>query len=191
MGNPNSICIVEGCCNRRYRHGVCRRHLRLGFRCKPQRSETSLEWLKRVALAHDADECLFWPFGRDNRGRGEVWVGNGKGGGKVRIASRLVCELTHGQPPSPNLHAAHSCGNGHLGCVNPKHLRWATLIENLEDKIRHRRWRKPTATLFSEADIRSIRSDTRPCRIIGAEHGLSASAINDIKLRRTWRRVPD
>lgn len=48
-----------------------------------------------------------------------------------------MCILAHGEPPSPEHVAAHSCGQGHEGCVNPGHLRWATVAENIADTLKH------------------------------------------------------
>ena len=52
-------------------------------------------------------------------------------------ASRYMCELVNGSPPTPRHEAAHSCGWGQGGCVNPRHLRWATRVENEAEKIIH------------------------------------------------------
>lgn len=96
---------------------------------KPSRS---FEWLKERASFSD-DECLFWPFGRN-------W--NGYGFMKPYLqrnayAHRVMCELAHGEPPTPSHVAAHSCGRGSAGCVNPKHLSWKTPRENQLDRRAH------------------------------------------------------
>ncbi|WP_425339241.1 hypothetical protein [Methylorubrum extorquens] len=48
-----------------------------------------------------------------------------------------MCALVHGPAPSEKHQVAHSCGKGHTGCVSPKHLRWATPLENANDKRLH------------------------------------------------------
>lgn len=70
--------------------------------------------------------CLIWPMFRDPDG------GYGRIGymGKLSYSHRIMCELVHGQAPSPDHEASHSCGNGHGGCVHPKHLSWETRSEN-------------------------------------------------------------
>jgi hypothetical protein len=79
------------------------------------------------------DDCLPWPFSRDSR------VGRGLLGheGKRYWAHRLMCILVHGEPPSPKHQASHSCGRGHEGCVNPRHLEWKTNSENQYDRRKH------------------------------------------------------
>lgn len=91
----------------------------------------TIQWIRdHQAYQHD-DWCLMWPFSR-TRGYGTfVYLGKGY------YAHRFMCELVHGEPPTPAHQAAHSCGNGHLGCVNPKHLAWKTQSENQLDCREH------------------------------------------------------
>lgn len=83
-------------------------------------------------IAHQGDDCLWWPFSKDSRGYGSMCFN-----GVYYRAHRLMCEIAHGTPPTEQHHAAHSCGNGHLGCVNPRHLSWKTASENQLDRARH------------------------------------------------------
>ncbi len=48
-----------------------------------------------------------------------------------------MCILAHGEPPTPKHQTAHSCGKGHEGCINPRHLSWKTNQENSLDKREH------------------------------------------------------
>lgn len=86
---------------------------------------------------YSGDDCLRWPFHIDSR------VGRGRLGhnGKLCWAHRVMCELAHGHAPEGKPQAAHNCGNGHLGCVNPKHLEWKSNQENCQDKSLHGRSR--------------------------------------------------
>ena len=72
------------------------------------------------------DYCLIWPFARESRvGRGMMG-----GVGNRKWAHRAMCEIVHGPAPTDKPQAAHSCGNGDQGCVNPRHLSWANNSEN-------------------------------------------------------------
>jgi len=96
--------------------------------------QTSFGWL----VAHkswDGTDCLVWPFSRNGEGYGMVAVGNPVQ--DIRKANRVMCELANGEAPSDAHVAAHSCGNGHGGCVHPKHLSWKTQAENEADKKLH------------------------------------------------------
>jgi len=90
-----------------------------------------LAWLE-AHVDFSGDECLPWPYGLRRGYAGRVAVD-----GKEVAACRYMCQLAHGAPPTPKHHAAHSCGKGHKGCINPQHLRWATPTENEADKIEH------------------------------------------------------
>lgn len=89
-------------------------------------------WL-RAHVSYHGNDCLPWPFFRDPR------VGRGRVGfeGHQYWAHRLMCEWAHGEPPTPKHQAAHECGKGHYGCVNPRHLRWKTNSENQIDRRRN------------------------------------------------------
>src|SRR4051812_5100930 len=90
----------------------------------------AVAWLREHAL-YCGDDCLIWPF---SRARG---YGNFGYLGKNIYAHRFMCELIHGPAPTPDHHAAHSCGNGHKACVNPMHITWKTSSENMRDKELH------------------------------------------------------
>lgn len=93
-----------------------------------------ITWL-RAHVAYSKDDCLKWPYSTDSRvGRGRVGYKN-----KLCWAHRVMCELSHGTAPEGKPQAAHNCGNGHLGCVNPRHLEWKSNQENCQDKILHGR----------------------------------------------------
>jgi len=78
------------------------------------------KWLLSHA-AYQGDDCLPWPFAKDNRtGRGLLTYK-----GRGYWAHRFMCELVYGPSPDDKPQAAHSCGNGHLGCINPRHLSWS------------------------------------------------------------------
>lgn len=139
------------------------------------------------AVAHkDGDHCLIWPFGRMASGYGQMtWRG------VKSYPHRVVCELAHGAPPDRNYQAAHDCGNGKHGCVNPHHLRWATAKENMADNIRHgktvRGHRAPTVKL-TESDVLQIKKDLPTVSGIelAQRYGVSRSAIHLIKKGRNW-----
>ncbi len=141
-GRPRGGCKIEGCTRPHKGRGLCRVHLmRLRKHGDPQAHKPIVEkGAKNWLLAHvtyQGDDCVFWPFTRSHTGTGSVTrtvVGGGRGN---MSASRAMCILAHGAPPSTKHVAAHYCGNGHKACVNPRHLRWATQLENAQDTLLH------------------------------------------------------
>jgi hypothetical protein len=138
------------------------------------------------ASHYKGDDCLTWPFRSVTGGYGTLNVS-----GKKIPAHRYVCMLAHGDPPSPDLHAAHTCGKGAAGCVNPRHLEWKTVGENALDKITHgtqpRGCGIATAKL-TEDDVREIRLllGTLTQREIAKRFGVGQSSINELASGKTW-----
>jgi hypothetical protein len=132
------ICSIAFCGKPHKARGLCDKHYKKDRRMRIVSGDayprSTTAGVIRAALESDTDECLFWPFARTWNGYGVAhWQG------KVTAANRVVCELAHGAPPTNGVYyAAHSCGKGHLGCYNPKHLRWATPSDNGFDTMWHR-----------------------------------------------------
>jgi hypothetical protein len=103
-----------------------------------------------------------------------------------------MCILAHGGPPTAEHEAAHRCGNGHLGCINPNCLRWATPEENEADKTEHDRVKKGEAhwkSALTEEKVRLIMTDKRGSKLIGRELGVSDSQIRLIRRGGSWNHV--
>jgi transcriptional regulator with XRE-family HTH domain len=133
------------------------------------------------------DWCIVWPFARDKHGRGMLGYN-----GKHYWAHRLMCTMAHGEPPTPEHTAAHNCGNGHGGCVNPHHLEWKTQAENLEDCRAHgtivRNHHGNVRRLLPEEikAIRDARGFQTQCQL-AAKFGISEGTVSDIWHGRTHR----
>lgn len=138
----------------------------------------SLPWIRDIALAYDHSACLIWPFGRTRDGYGLF----GKDG-KSYKAHRFICALVNGEPPDPSYHAAHSCGRGADGCVNPKHLSWKTPSENFKEGEKHRR-RKLNAEQVIE--IRRLK-DLERVQDVAARFGVTECNIRKIQAGKLWR----
>ena len=141
---------------------------------------------------HDGDECLIWPYARDaDTGYGRVNVG-----GRIMTASRVMCASAHGQPPNDTDRAAHSCGNGHLGCVHPGHLRWRSPSQNTREKHDHGTMtvgeRNPAAKLTADT-VRLIRREYGAGGIsladVGRRYGVSGRTVSDVVRGVTWGHV--
>lgn len=138
------------------------------------------KWI-RAHLNYPYDDwCLVWPFARDKHGRGMM-----QHEGEHWWAHRYMCTLAKGEPPTPKHTAAHSCGNGHGGCINPNHLSWKTQAENLEDCRSHgtlvRHHGGNVRSVLPE-EIRAIR-DARGFQTqaqLAAKFGVSEGTISDI-----------
>jgi hypothetical protein len=145
-------------------------------------------FLNDVVLTYDGDDCLHWPYG-SVRGYGVVNCKRRKR--RKILVTRLVCEHVHGPAPSLSHQAAHSCGKGHEGCCNPRHIRWATPKENCADKEIHgtvNRGQRQGSSKLTEEDVRQIRSlrGVRPQRELSAMFGVSRWQISEIQTKKQW-----
>lgn len=114
------------------------------------------KWLEdHKHYPHD-EYCLIWPFAREPRvGRGMVGT---SGDGKTRWAHRVMCEMVKGPAPADKPQAAHSCGNGDQGCVNPHHLSWANNSKNQMDRTAHGRAATGVQHKFTPEQIEKMKS---------------------------------
>lgn len=158
---------------------------------KPRRALPGepLQYLENVVLPFTSDECLIWPFAQNGVGYGRILFD-----GVFQSVTRLVCERTHGESPSPEHQAAHTCGKGHTGCCNPGHLTWKTPVANNGDKLEHGtlvHGERHHATKLTERQVAQIRSlrGVKLQREIAAEFGIARNTVSAIQTGTNWRRI--
>lgn len=191
--NGNLVCSIEGCgghsklikgyCSAHYQR--LRRHgsalgggVRLG---------APMAFLQDVVLTSAQDACLVWPFARTLFGYGRI-----RKDGRAQLVHRLVCEDAHGEPGDDRM-AIHTCGKGHAGCVNPRHIRWGSPKQNQDDRVRDgtsNRGERCAAAKLSEVQARDIKSRLaggERCADLSREFGVSFVTVHDIKTGRSWK----
>jgi hypothetical protein len=184
-------CGVTSCEDAYYAQGFCQKHYWRNKRNgSPQSHRTSpgdvLRWIEKN-VSYRGDDCLKWPFpASDRKGYGRVQFR-----GKVWVASRVMCVLAHGEPPTPEHHAAHICGNGDEGCMNPCHLEWKTLIANEADKAIHgtmARGEAHGAAMLTEENVLEIRrlKGVMFQREIAEIFGVAKTTVGAIHSGRNW-----
>ena len=138
------------------------------------------------------DECWPWTAASSTSGHGRFWRD-----GKLVVASRVAWELAHGPIPA-GLFVLHRCDNPL--CMNPDHLFLGTQQDNVADMVQKGRLKPYSAcgenhhhAKFTDADVRSIRSDYRAGgvsqRELARRYNASQGAISDIVLGRRWAHV--
>lgn len=198
-GSPETVrtrerrgCTIDGCGQPAVGRGFCNKHyLRFMKHGDPEGVEGTAPGeaqahLVGIVLNYEGDDCLTWPYCRNGDGYGIISYGEA-----TRLVSRIVCEHVHGAPPSPFHEAAHSCGNGHLGCCAKAHLRWATRKENQADRSGHgtaprgENCGKAVLTEQQVREIRALRGVKRQIDI-AEEYGVGASTVSMIQARKIW-----
>lgn len=139
-GRVRGKCTIDGCDKPHSVKGFCRMHAQRWMRHgDPMITKTAPEGeglaLLQSLVGHQGDECIRWPYSTTPQGYGQTFYCS-----EVMGAHRVMCILENGEPPSPDHHAAHYCGRGQDACINPRHIRWATAQENIEDKFLLHGW---------------------------------------------------
>lgn len=194
----HGTCKIEGCGSEANssRSWLCHSHYKRQYRYgdphggpRGRRAKAGEPVLWLLAhVDHSGEGCLTWPFAHRGNGYGILTAASNQ---RAVSAHREMCRLAHGEPPSAKHLAAHSCGNGHLGCVNPRHLRWATPAENTADMIAHNRTlrggRNANAKL-SLHDVRAIRAawPSRSQNELARSYGVHQSTIWKVLHRKVW-----
>lgn len=191
MAKVHRICSFQGCGKALVARGLCRPHYdRLMAYGDPSAGRIpngeATRFLNDVVLPCEHDDCLIWPYAKNRGGYGAVAVE-----GKKWEVHRFVCIQRHGPPPSDKHCACHNCGNGHLGCCNPNHLRWDTQKGNFADKVRHgtyTRGEAHSAAKLSQCQIEQIRllAGEMPQAAIARQFGVASSTISAIVHRKVW-----
>lgn len=182
------ICSQLGCTKLVNALGMCAAHYKrqrlYGDPLANKKRSGNMSWLRNIIKLNSQD-CIEWPFFYSVHGYPLLsWRG------LTLRAHRVACRLAHGKPQNINLHAAHSCGNKR--CVNPKHIRWATALENISDKKIHGTMAigsKVWSSILNEEDVKQIRECLRSgqtCAHIARQHGVSRSTISKIKNGNNW-----
>jgi len=154
---------------------------------------TTAAYYAETVVPYEGDECLIWPFAKNADGRAvmSTWPKPG-----MQLVHRRLCGDVHGEPPTPLHDAAHSCGKGNLGCVNKRHLRWATKSENEMDKVGHgtsNRGEQHGAHKLTEADVREIRAmrGREKQADLARRFGINNSLVSMIQTRKRWEWLED
>lgn len=152
------------------------------------------EWIYSQ-VEHSGDDCLIFPFSRDPRGYGVVCNGLSGAEKKFLRAHRVMCFLAHGEAPTPKHQAAHSCGKGHTGCVNPRHLSWKTGSENQLDRRRHGTHTPGKGMGMGKKlnddqvrEIRSLRGKITQRRL-AEQYKVSDATIRSVQVGRVYQKV--
>lgn len=190
------LCSVAECGKKHYGLGLCHKHYKRAYK-KRHRSEKqngpgrhAAIFLSEVVIPYTGDNCLIWPYARSSNGYSNIGID----GRNFRV-HRLACEAVNGPPPSDRHEAAHLCGRGDKGCVNPRHLEWKTHSANECDKVAHGttlRGQNHALAKLTRDDVLEIRvlhgalSNTK----IARRYGVSRQLVDAIMKRRAWAWLP-
>jgi hypothetical protein len=120
-------------------------------------------------------ECLFFPSMLAHRPE------RVKYNCRNMAAARAMLLMTQGLPPEGEAYATHICGNGHLSCVNPEHLKWGSPADNAKDAVVHNAQSEFIAGMDSDT-VANIRTSPDMVKVIAWKTGIPAGVVSAIKL---------
>lgn len=192
LARSGGLCECIGCDKAAFRRGYCSIHygrlIRNGstdaasLRKAP--NGLPMKWVLDH-VGHKGEACLTYPFAKGRAGKVTH-------NGERRSAFETMCELAHGQRPTDAHEVAHNCGKGHEGCINPEHIRWATHIDNLADRIPHgtsNRGERHGLSKFTREDVLNIRQAVEAGErqaSIAARLGTGRGTIGKIARGERW-----
>jgi hypothetical protein len=182
------MCKVEGCERKIRALGLCEMHY--GRQRRLGTTERGTWGRARAffdeAKAMETDECILWPFAKTSK---SPFYGTIRGHKETSIVNRLMCIEVHGHPPTPQHESAHNCGVSL--CINKRHLRWATPLENTADRKIHGTevfGEKVINAKLSAAKVVEIRSlrGRMSNREIAGMFGVSKTTISSVMTKQNW-----
>lgn len=151
----------------------------------PTKGRISTRATLDLLMAVETDGCVLWPHSVNRGGYGQVNYH-----GKNDRAHKVACELAHGPRPSPDMEVCHSCDNRR--CVNPRHLRWGTRVENMQERDQRGRTLKGTdqwqakLTPGNVREIRRLLKTGSSQQVIADQFNVGRGAVQDIHKGKNW-----
>lgn len=188
------ICSVDGCETRSRRNGMCPKHASRMYRngsleTVKQPPGEAYDWLMNFLNSGNFpdEECVFWPFKLNSKGYAHI-----KHNGVRVYGHQIACNFYHGEKPEGKPLVRHLCHKGHLGCVNPKHLRWGTYSENTFDYLADTgatQGEKSGMSKLTEEQVLEIVELVRSGKMqkkIAKDYGVTQSTVSRIWLGKSW-----
>lgn len=192
-------CMVSGCDAAVVARSLCTKHYDrarnvgdIGFGPRMRRAPgmTHAEAFLATPKVESTSGCLEWSGHRSSYGYGII---QSKPFGS-RGAHRVALEIFLGEAIPDHLHVCHRCDNP--PCVNPEHLFLgddAVNVADMIDKARHAHGEGCRQAKLTEAEVLEILSRYAGGGVgrpeLAREYGVSASCIQKITERKTWRHL--
>lgn len=180
------MCKVDGCNNGKvFAKGFCNSHYKrnrlYGNPTGGKSYKGEVVNFLSDAISSNTQECILSPYSRNKGGYSRVNIK-----GKTILSHVFVLESVSKKKLKINNEVIHSCGNGHLGCVNPKHLSWGTREQNVKDAILHGS-KHSGSKKFSDREVSEMRKLLKEGVdhfTVSEKYNISPSYLNKIRLNK-------
>lgn len=193
----SKVCSVDSCSGVVNARGLCNTHYmqqrRAGLLPIGTRALGTLEERFFRSFSIALNGCWNWNGRLVGKGYGMIGLG-GKGAKQV-LVHRLAYQMHKGEIPD-GMVVMHKCDNPR--CVNPDHLDAGTQSQNIKDAFaRGRKINLPSglkgeshgASKLTSDQVLMIRASTDSYKNLALSFGVSRSAIERIKYRKTWSHI--
>lgn len=193
MQRPTT-CYGKDCDRAPKAKGLCGPHYnmknRLGHVNKPlgfRRPRGALTAALEAASQSTSDDCIKVTMPSRDR----VVVNYN---GTQMYAARAVWFKAHGDPGAS--YVLHTCGNGHAGCINIRHLYLGDHELNMRDKVvddTSARGSRNVHAKLTEAEVQDMRRDLnagRSCKDAAVKYGVSLGAVTMMTSGANWGWLP-
>jgi len=181
------------------KHLLCQKHLAKLYRYGDPEAKVGtpdgepLAYAKIIALSMPLpDTCILWPYSYDAYGYGSIHVGDKK----IAKAHRVVLAIHQGMSelelPHRSIVTRHLCPNGpNRLCVNPRHLKFGTTRENMDDVKLHlsQAGEKNPGSKLTEAQVIRILVDGEEPELLAKELNIKKDHVGRIRRRERWGHV--
>lgn len=188
----NRVCSVPICDKEHLAKGLCSVHYQRVRRYgspAPRSRSYKLPVLQNN-IKHTGKNCTSFGLAQNANGYVKIYYK-----GKHTSAHRVMCILANGEPPTGKNVAAHTCGRGKEGCLNPNHLCWTNAQGNADDAVKHgvilRGENNPTAVL-TKTEVMEIREHPKTYgyrKKLAARYDVSVACIKAVVAGRTWSHI--
>ncbi len=137
-----------------------------------------------------SDHCWLWRGGSfTKKGYGLFYARQaGTNSGCTSERAHRVSYAIYNGPIASGELVLHSCDTP--ACVNPKHLRIGTALENTLEAFRKGRLKAPKIeSRLTDAQVREIRTSTLPDGVIGSRFGISRNYVSCIQRGRALKSI--
>uniref|UniRef100_A0A6C0CL61 Homing endonuclease n=1 Tax=viral metagenome TaxID=1070528 RepID=A0A6C0CL61_9ZZZZ len=143
--------------------------------CLDMKIKWSIDRIRETSKINELTKCWIWPK--------DTWTYHARFNTKKWYIHQLSLFLSTGVRTSQEKpHVAHTCGNHQ--CVNPDHLRLATIIENCRDKDLHGTQlvgQKHPKSKLTDIQAQEIRESKERNRVLVLKYGVTRYTIHNIR----------
>ena len=135
-----------------------------------------------LIAAPSKDQCILWPWGKNDAGYGVVW------NGRENVRAHRFAYEAAGNLLGAEQVLRHDCDTP--ACINPLHLTPGTTADNVADRVKRKRGiageRHPRAKV-TVAQVAEIRASLLSHKEVAPLYGITSAMVGYIRRGQSWK----